>query len=98
MKNNQFRKMLAFLEKLDKAKIAFDLRRSRVDAIMVKINVPGQRWEVEFLQDGEIEVERFSSEGEIHDESKLEDLFAQFSDEEASPKRQARANASVTRK
>ena len=98
MRNNQFRKMLAFLDKLDKAKIAFELRRSRVDAIMVRINVPGERWEVEYLEDGEVEVERFPSEGEIHDESMLEDLFARFSDEEASPKRHAKSNAAVTRK
>ncbi len=98
MKNNQFSKILNFLQKLDKAKISFDLRRSRVDAIMVKINVPGERWEVEFLQDGEIEVERFRSEGEIHDESMIEELFARFSDEEPNTKKSSRANAAVTRK
>jgi hypothetical protein len=98
MKNNQFSKILEFLQKIDKAKIAFDLRRSRVDAIMVKINVPGERWEVEFLQDGEIEVERFRSDGEIQDESTLHELFARFSDEESNRKKPSRANAAVTRK
>jgi len=85
MKTNALSKMLSFLVKLRAAKIAFDLRHSRDDAIMVRINVPGERWEVEFLEDGEIEVERFSSSGEIHDDQMLKELFAKYSDQEAVP-------------
>ena len=44
---------------------------------------PGEYWEIEFLEDGEVDVERFRSNGHIDDESALEELFAQFSDEEA---------------
>ncbi len=85
MKNSLFSKMLSFLRKLEVAKIAYELRHSRDDAIMVRINVPGERWEVEFLEDGEIEIERFSSSGEIHDHQVLKELFAKYSDEEGMP-------------
>jgi hypothetical protein len=71
-----FSRLLDFLRKLRQQKIAFDLRHSRDDAIMVEINIPGERWEVEFLEDGEIEVEVFRSGGEIHDENMLERLLA----------------------
>ena len=79
MKRNVFSELIAFLRKLEAAKIAYDLRHSRDSAIMVKINVPGERWEVEFLEDDEIEVERFISNGEIHDKTMLEELFAEDS-------------------
>jgi hypothetical protein len=81
-KSDLLGKLLAFLRKLEEARIAYRLRHSRDDAIMVQINVPGERWEVEFLEDGDIEVERFISDGHIEDESALEDLFARFSDQE----------------
>jgi hypothetical protein len=38
--------------------------------------VPGERWEIEFLTDGAIEVERFVSRGEIEDSAALNELFA----------------------
>lgn len=47
---------------------------------MVEIAVPGQRWEVEFFADGNIEVEKFISDGTLFDKSELETLFAKFSD------------------
>jgi hypothetical protein len=70
-----FSRLLDFLRKLRQSKLAFDIRHSRDDAIMVEVNVPGERWEIEFLEDGEIEVEVFRSGGEIHDESILEKLL-----------------------
>ncbi len=83
MKNDIFCKILAFLRKLEESKIAYELRHSREDAIMVKINVPGERWEVEYLEDGSIDVECFVSKGEIQDEGVIKELFARFSDGEA---------------
>ncbi len=79
---NVFDELLRFLKRLEEAKIAYTLRHSRSDALMVRINIPGERWEVEFLQDGDVEVERFVSDGEIESASALDDLFARFSDKE----------------
>jgi hypothetical protein len=47
---------------------------------MVEIAVPGQRWEIEFMEDGTMEIERFISNGIIYDESELNVLFNEFSD------------------
>jgi len=70
---------LNFLEKLEKNKIYYLLNRIR-DSVLVEIALPGQRWEVEFFSDGDIQVEKFLSDGKIHDKSELEVLFRDFSD------------------
>lgn len=84
MKKNQFSKLVAFLERLDEAKISYSLQHSRDDAVMVLAYAPGEYWEIEFMEDGDVDIERFRSNGEIHDESMLEELFALWSDEEGS--------------
>ena len=53
---NPLEKLLAFLAELDRRRIFFRLSRVRPEAIMVEIAVPGERWEVEFLADGQLEV------------------------------------------
>ncbi len=47
---------------------------------MVEIAVPGERWEVEFLEDGSVDVERFLSDGTIAGAAAIRDLFERFSD------------------
>jgi hypothetical protein len=47
---------------------------------MVEISVPGQRWEVEFMEDGTLEIEKFISDGNFYDVKELETLFIDFSD------------------
>ena len=47
---------------------------------MVSVSIPGERWEVEFMSDGEVEVEIFSTDGEIHDESMFDELFERNAD------------------
>jgi hypothetical protein len=42
--------------------------------------VPGERWEIEFLETGDIEIEIFKSNGEILDARALDDLCTRFSD------------------
>ncbi len=45
---------------------------------MVELAIPGERWEVEFFEDGHVEVERFRSHpGGLEDESILEQLFVE---------------------
>jgi hypothetical protein len=76
MNGNQFNRLLAFLERLDQAKVRYTMRHSREDALMVVVYAPGQYWEVEFLEDGDVEIERYRSNGHIDNESVLEELFA----------------------
>ena len=71
--------LLEFLRKLEENKIYYKLNKIR-ESILVEIAVPSERWEVEFFENGEIQVERFISNGEITGEDSLDLLFNQFSD------------------
>jgi len=47
---------------------------------MIEVAVPGQRWEIEFMEDGTVEIEKFISYGEIYSDEELEILFTKFSE------------------
>ena len=69
------RKLLTFLDQLEQDKVWYRLEHVR-DSVMVLVAIPGERWEVEFFDDGSIEVERFRSSGEIEGEDALDLLMA----------------------
>lgn len=71
--------LAAFLARLRSANIFHRLRDTRDDAISVDVAVPGERWEVDFLVDGSVEIEVFRSDGTLYDDSRLDDLFDRFS-------------------
>jgi len=73
------KKLIEFLNALEESGIYYKLNKVR-DAIMVEIAVPGERWEVEFMNDDTVEVEIFKSIGEIEDESVLNRLFTDYAD------------------
>jgi hypothetical protein len=52
----------------------------RDDALMVDVALPGQLWEIEFFPDGEIEFERFTSDGKILDAEAFAALIAKWAD------------------
>jgi hypothetical protein len=72
---SSFGKLIQFLERLERDHIWYRLEHVR-ESIMVIVTVPGQRWEVEFFEDGDVEVERFCSSGKIEGEETLEQLLA----------------------
>jgi hypothetical protein len=98
MSANQFSRLLAFLERLDQAKIPYSMRHSRDDAIMVVAYAPGEYWEIDFLEDGNIEVERYRSNGHIDDESVLDHLFALWSGDEAATAQPVNQDDATARK
>ena len=71
--------LIEFLDELEEKKIYYRLNKVR-DSIMVEVSVPGERWEVEFFSDGDIQIEKFLSNGIIADKAELEILFRDFSD------------------
>ena len=77
---NTLSALLDFLSKLSQAKVHYTLERNRDEAIMVLIAVPGERWEVELVADGSVEVEVFCSAGEIDGPEALGRRFREFSD------------------
>jgi hypothetical protein len=82
MKSNVFDKLVLFLQNLEQQEIEYTLAHHRDEAIMVTVAVPGERWEVEFLSDGSVEVEKFISNGEITGEKAVSELFARYSEQE----------------
>lgn len=70
----------ALLDRLRLAGIRHQLRHDREGAVTVDIVVPGERWELDVLEDGTVEIEIFKSDGTIHGASKLSELFASYSD------------------
>ena len=70
-------KLLKFLNDLEDKHIYYKLNKVR-DSIMVEVAIPGERWEIEFFEDGSVEVEKFISQGELLDETELKKLFNDF--------------------
>lgn len=71
--------LVDFLETLEQRKIYYKLNKVR-NGILVEIAVPGQRWEIEFMANGSIEIEKFISDGTIFDYSEIDVLLKKFSD------------------
>ena len=71
--------ILDLLRRLDDAGVHFSLSRPREEALMVMAHVPGERWEIEYMEDGSVEVEVFRSNGEIRGQEALAELFSRFS-------------------
>lgn len=72
--------VLSVLRRLEAAHIHYRLERTRDDAVAIEAVVPGERWEIEFLETGEVEVEIFRSNGEILGGAAIDDLCARFAD------------------
>ena len=70
--------LLKFISRLEESNIYYTLEHNRDDTIVVVVTVPGERWEVEFYSDGNVEIEIFKSQGEIKDKSEIERLFEEF--------------------
>lgn len=51
------------LAELDQRHVPYQIQVVRPDALMVSVAIPGERWEIEFFDDGQVEVERFTSNG-----------------------------------
>jgi hypothetical protein len=72
-----FGRLLDFLNRLDRARIFYTLGHTRPESVIVDISLPGWRWEVEFMVDGSLDIERYESiAGVENDPRLLEELFA----------------------
>ncbi len=55
MKTDLFNKFLAFLNQLQQQKIDYKIYHHRDEAVMITVSLVGERWEIEFLDNGDIE-------------------------------------------
>jgi hypothetical protein len=77
---DQFNRLLDFIRRLDATGLSYRLASICPESVGVEVHLPGERWEVEFMDYGGVEVERFKSNGEIGDEAELEVLFRDLAD------------------
>ena len=75
MTTNSLDKLTSFLKRLEEARIHYALEHNRDESIMVIVAVPGERWEIEFFPDGNLEIEVFRSDGSISSEDVLESFL-----------------------
>ena len=68
---DQFKHLLDFLNQLEESSTYYTLSKHRTDMIMVNVAVPGERWEIEFTADGELQVEKFVSDGRVGGDEEL---------------------------
>lgn len=71
---------MAIIHALEAGKIFFTVTRYRFDAISIQAVVPGERWEIDVLEDGRVDFERFVSAGDIEDESTLTVFINRFAE------------------
>jgi len=63
-----------FIRDLDATGTHYALTCAREGAVMVQVALPGERWEIEFFDGREPEVEVFRSDGKIFNAAKLSEL------------------------
>jgi hypothetical protein len=74
-----FGRLLTFLNRLDDVNASYRLGHARPDSVMIEIALPGWRWEIEFMADGTVEIERYQSVAGVEDQQDLlEELFTDF--------------------
>lgn len=73
------KQLIELLNQLEERRIYYRLNKVR-DSIMVEAAIPGQRWEIEFFDDGHVEIEKFISDGTMYGADEMNRLFEEFSD------------------
>lgn len=80
VKDSPFETLQAIFVALDAAAIHYTVARYREDAVSIRATVPGERWEIDVLEDGEVDFERFVSDGETLGPDELKRSIAHFAD------------------
>jgi hypothetical protein len=62
---NVFEDVLRFCSALNERRASYKLSVDRPEAIRVTLDVPGERWEIDFFPDGNIELDRYVSQGVV---------------------------------
>ncbi len=69
-----------FLRLLDEGSIYYTLAAHTLESIMVIVTVPGERWEIDFGEDGEVNYEVFVSRNGV-ESADLSELFRRFGED-----------------
>jgi hypothetical protein len=77
----QLKKLAQIEQILTRAGIHHVRNDYRENAVSRFATVPGQRWEIDVMDDGEVEVECFESDGDLLDELAFKELVKQFAND-----------------
>ena len=77
-----FETLQAIFQSLDTAAIHYTVARYRDDAVSIRATVPGERWEIDVLEEGGVDFERFVSDGETLELDDLKESILRFADPE----------------
>ena len=80
MKPEPFAKLMEIIRALEAAQIHFTLSYHRYDAVSIHATVPGERWEIDILEDGDVDFERFVSTGGVTGEAEMNESVARFAE------------------
>jgi hypothetical protein len=80
MKANAFAKLMDIIRALEAAQIHFTVSYHRYEAVSILATVPGERWEIDVLEDGDVDFERFVSTGGVTGEGDLTGAIARFAE------------------
>jgi hypothetical protein len=69
-----------FLRELDETRTYYRLTSVRDGAVMVEVALPDERWEIEFFDDRDPEIEIYRSDGKIFGAEKLSELRQMISE------------------
>jgi len=69
-----------FLRELDETRTYYRLTSVRDGAVMVEVALPDERWEIEFFDNREPEIEVYRSDGTIFGPEKLDELRERISE------------------
>ena len=75
-KIDPYRRLMKIIHALEAARIHFTVTRYRRDAVSILATVPDERWEIDVLEDGTIEFERFVSTGGVTGKTELKQAIA----------------------
>jgi hypothetical protein len=75
--------LLDFVDRLQRTGFFHELSAPTDRTVTVSVHVPGEIWEVEFHEDGDVGVEVFRSVNGVEGKERLEDLFARHGEEDA---------------
>jgi hypothetical protein len=75
-----FRILFEIVASLEAAHISHAVTKYRNDAISIVAHLPGERWEIDILEDGDLDFERFVSDGQILEREDLNVYIKRFAD------------------
>lgn len=71
---------MEIIRALEMARIHHRVTHHRHDGITIEATVPGERWEIDVLEDGDVDFERFVTAGGVAGEREMQESIARWAE------------------